>query len=179
MSRSKRPVAKMAEHEPEVLLNLIVNHIPTSIDEFELRDIFEQYGSVQSVKIITDRRNDEGHAYVKYCAAESAIEAIRCINGCTTQLKVDYAKKKEAQKPLKEFQARQKKLMRTQNLRADAQRKNFWPSTYYRGDYAIPICSTIETFESISLDIYPKDVAALTLALLCGPLEAEAAVSEL
>ena len=91
--------------EPEVLRNLIVNYIPTTIDELQLRQLFEMYGPVESIKIVTDRetRTSRGYGFVKYRFAMSAANAIQYLNGyplMNKRLKVAYAKQAEAQQAL-------------------------------------------------------------------------------
>eukprot|EP00758_Cryptobia_borreli_P001032 Tbor_TRINITY_DN187_c0_g1::TRINITY_DN187_c0_g1_i1::g.11999::m.11999 len=88
--------------EPEVLRNLIVNYIPTTIDETQLRQLFEMYGPIENVRIIVNRENRQsrGFGFVKYQYAMSAMQAIQCLNGyplINKRLKVAYAKEQEAQ----------------------------------------------------------------------------------
>ena len=184
--------------EPEVLLNLSVNYIPKSVDEFEL-------GSVQSIKWFTDRKTGSnlGYGFIKYRTAKSAADAIKYLNGHnigTKQLKVTYTKEAEAQQApddllptheklaredarIKELQApeyaRIKECKRLKRLRAGVLRKVFWPFVRHRVDCAIAVCSTVEAVERVYPHAYPKDVAALTMAMLCGPLPAHAVESAL
>ena len=62
--------------EPEVLLNLSVNYIPKSVDEFELRDLFKKHGSVESIKWFMDRKTGSnlGNGFVKYRTAKTAAD---------------------------------------------------------------------------------------------------------
>lgn len=91
--------------EPEPLRNLMVNYIPTTIDEPQLRQIFEMYGPTDSVKIVNDRetRTSKGYGFVKYRYAFSAAHAIQYLNGyplLNKRLKVAYANQAEAQRAL-------------------------------------------------------------------------------
>jgi RNA recognition motif-containing protein len=91
--------------EPEPLRNLMVNYIPTTIDEPQLRQIFEMYGPTESVKIVNDRetRTSKGYGFVKYRYAFSAAHAIQYLNGyplLNKRLKVAYANQAEAQRAL-------------------------------------------------------------------------------
>lgn len=63
--------------------NLMVNYIPTTIDELQLRQLFEQYGPIETVKIVCDRetRQSRGYGFVKYRQASSAALAIQELNG--------------------------------------------------------------------------------------------------
>jgi len=88
--------------EPEPLRNLMVNYIPTTIDEPQLRQIFEMYGPTESVKIVNDRetRTSKGYGFVKYRYAFSAAHAIEYLNGyplLNKRLKVAYANPQAAQ----------------------------------------------------------------------------------
>ncbi|CUF15250.1 RNA-binding protein, putative [Bodo saltans] len=69
--------------EPETLRNLMVNYIPTTIDELQLRQLFEQYGPIETVKIVCDRetRQSRGYGFVKYRQAASSAMAIQELNG--------------------------------------------------------------------------------------------------
>eukprot|EP00658_Telonema_sp_P-2_P034703 TRINITY_DN25320_c0_g1_i1.p1 TRINITY_DN25320_c0_g1~~TRINITY_DN25320_c0_g1_i1.p1 ORF type:complete len:180 (+),score=85.02 TRINITY_DN25320_c0_g1_i1:180-719(+) len=94
--------------EPDVLRNLIVNYIPTTIDENQLRQLFEMYGPTESVRIIINRetRQSRGFGFVKYAYAMSAVQALQCLNGyplMNKRLKVAYAKEAEAQQANQEM----------------------------------------------------------------------------
>ncbi|CCW70868.1 unnamed protein product [Phytomonas sp. Hart1] len=69
--------------EPETLRNLMVNYIPTTVDELQLRQLFERFGPIESVKIVCDRdtRQSRGYGFVKFQAATSAQQAIAELNG--------------------------------------------------------------------------------------------------
>ncbi|RNF10031.1 RNA-binding protein [Trypanosoma rangeli] len=69
--------------EPDVLRNLMVNYIPTTVDEVQLRQLFERYGPIESVKIVCDRetRQSRGYGFVKFQSASSAQQAIAALNG--------------------------------------------------------------------------------------------------
>ena len=97
--------APMGKAEPEVIRNLMVNYIPTTIDEVQLRQLFEPYGPVESVKIVVDRetRTSKGYGFVKYRFGFSAVQAIQYLNGyamLNKRLKVAYANQEGAQKAL-------------------------------------------------------------------------------
>ncbi|KPA79453.1 RNA-binding protein putative UPB2 [Leptomonas pyrrhocoris] len=69
--------------EPEALRNLMVNYIPTTVDEMQLRQLFERFGPIESVKILFDRdtRQSRGYGFVKYQTAASAQQAVNELNG--------------------------------------------------------------------------------------------------
>jgi len=62
---------------------LYVGNLPFSITEDELRGVFERYGSVASVNVITDRETGRprGFAFVEMDEANDAGEAIRGLDG--------------------------------------------------------------------------------------------------
>mmetsp|Transcript_60938 Transcript_60938/g.70767 ORF Transcript_60938/g.70767 Transcript_60938/m.70767 type:complete len:175 (+) Transcript_60938:58-582(+) len=74
---------QQAPGEAEMIRNLMVNYIPTTIDELQLRQLFEQYGPIETVKIVCDRetRQSRGYGFVKYRQASSAAVAIQELNG--------------------------------------------------------------------------------------------------
>ncbi|ESS69262.1 RNA-binding protein [Trypanosoma cruzi] len=76
------PPAQM-NPEPDVLRNLMVNYIPTTVDEVQLRQLFERYGPIESVKIVCDRetRQSRGYGFVKFQSGSSAQQAIAGLNG--------------------------------------------------------------------------------------------------
>jgi RNA recognition motif-containing protein len=89
--------------EPEAIRNLMVNYIPTTIDEMQLRQLFEMYGPIESLKIVCDRetRQSRGYGFVKFRSSASAVHAIQYLNGyplMNKRLKVAYANAGEAQK---------------------------------------------------------------------------------
>ena len=77
------PQGQAVNPEPETLRNLMVNYIPTTIDELQLRQLFEQYGPIETVKIVCDRetRQSRGYGFVKYRQAASGAMAIQELNG--------------------------------------------------------------------------------------------------
>ena len=62
---------------------LYVGNLPFSVDENELRGVFERYGSVESVAVITDRETGRprGFAFVEMSEASAADEAIQALDG--------------------------------------------------------------------------------------------------
>jgi len=62
---------------------LYVGNLPFSMNEEELRGVFERYGSVGSVAVITDRETGRprGFAFVEMDEASAADEAIRGLDG--------------------------------------------------------------------------------------------------
>ena len=62
---------------------LYVGNLPFSTTEDELRDVFEQHGSVNSVRVITDRETgrSRGFGFVEFDEASAADDAIRALDG--------------------------------------------------------------------------------------------------
>ncbi|KAG5502777.1 hypothetical protein JKF63_04545 [Porcisia hertigi] len=77
------PPPQMYNPEPEALRNLMVNYIPTTVDEMQLRQLFERFGPIEGVKIVCDRetRQSRGYGFVKYQSAASAQQAVNELNG--------------------------------------------------------------------------------------------------
>jgi len=63
--------------------NLIVNYIPASLDEDQLRHLFMGYGNVESVKIVKDKMTQRslGYGFVKFANESEANAAIEGLNG--------------------------------------------------------------------------------------------------
>ena len=66
-------------------MNIFVGRLPFSIDEADLRDSFEVYGTVNSVKIITDKftGRSKGFGFVEMENDAEAQKAIDELNGAT------------------------------------------------------------------------------------------------
>ena len=66
-------------------MNIFVGSLPFSIDEADLRESFEVYGSVSTVKIITDKftGRSKGFGFVEMESDEEAEKAIAELNGAS------------------------------------------------------------------------------------------------
>jgi RNA recognition motif-containing protein len=66
-------------------MNIFVGSLPWSIEEADLRESFEVYGAVSSVKIITDKftGRSKGFGFVEMDSDEEAEKAITELNGAT------------------------------------------------------------------------------------------------
>jgi len=62
---------------------LYVGSLPYSTTEQQLNELFAQYGSVQSAKVITDRYTGQsrGFGFVEMATGEEAQKAITALNG--------------------------------------------------------------------------------------------------
>jgi RNA recognition motif-containing protein len=111
--------------EPEAIRNLMVNYIPTTIDEMQLRQLFEMYGPIESLKIVCDRetRQSRGYGFVKYRFGASAVHAIQYLNGyplMNKRLKVAYANAGDAQKASPAMDPAAYLAAQTQQMQANA-----------------------------------------------------------
>ncbi|MGV3695733.1 RNA recognition motif domain-containing protein [Flavobacterium sp.] len=68
-------------------MNIFVGSLPFSIDEADLRESFEAYGTVDSVKIITDKftGRSKGFGFVEMPNDAEAQKAIDELNGATVE----------------------------------------------------------------------------------------------
>jgi RNA recognition motif-containing protein len=66
-------------------MNIFVGSLPWSIEEADLRESFEAYGAVESVKIITDKftGRSKGFGFVEMPNDEEGQKAIEELNGAT------------------------------------------------------------------------------------------------
>lgn len=66
-------------------MNIFVGSLPFSMEEADLRESFEAYGSVDSAKIITDKitGRSKGFGFVEMPNEEEAQRAIDELNGAT------------------------------------------------------------------------------------------------
>ena len=68
-------------------MNIFVGSLPFSIDEADLKESFGVYGTVNSVKIITDKftGRSKGFGFVEMESDEEAEKAITELNGATVE----------------------------------------------------------------------------------------------
>ena len=66
-------------------MNIFVGSLPFSIEEADLRESFEAYGTVDSVKIITDKftGRSKGFGFIEMSNDEEAQKAIDELNGAS------------------------------------------------------------------------------------------------
>ncbi|WP_455674922.1 RNA recognition motif domain-containing protein [Phocaeicola sp.] len=64
-------------------MNLYIGNLSYNVKESDLRNVMEEYGTVNSVKLITDRetRRSKGFAFVEMPNDEEAQNAIKELNG--------------------------------------------------------------------------------------------------
>lgn len=80
------------------LTNLIVNYLPQSMSQEEIRTLFSSIGEVESCKLIRDKstiNQSLGYGFVNYAKPEDAQRAIKSFNGLRLQnktIKVSYAR---------------------------------------------------------------------------------------
>ena len=64
-------------------MNMYVGNLSFNVKESDLRQVMEEYGVVESVKLITDRetRRSKGFAFVEMPESSEASNAIKELNG--------------------------------------------------------------------------------------------------
>jgi RNA recognition motif-containing protein len=64
-------------------MNIFVGSLPFKVEESELKEVFEEFGEVTSVKIITDRETgrSKGFGFIEMPDDEAAKKAISEANG--------------------------------------------------------------------------------------------------
>lgn len=64
-------------------MNMYVGNLIYNVKESDLRQVMEEYGVVESVKLITDRetRRSKGFAFVEMPESSEASNAIKELNG--------------------------------------------------------------------------------------------------
>lgn len=64
-------------------MNMYVGNLSYNVKESDLRDVMEEFGTVDSVKLIVDRdtRRSKGFAFVEMPESSEAIKAINELNG--------------------------------------------------------------------------------------------------
>uniref|UniRef100_A0A8C3CI78 ELAV like RNA binding protein 3 n=1 Tax=Cairina moschata TaxID=8855 RepID=A0A8C3CI78_CAIMO len=81
--------------------NLIVNYLPQSMSQDELRSLFGSLGDIESCKLVRDKVTGQslGYGFVNYVEAGDADKAISTLNGLKLQtktIKVSYARPSSA-----------------------------------------------------------------------------------
>jgi len=81
-------------------MNIYVGNLSYNLVEDDLKEIFEEYGEVTSVKIITDKMSgkSKGFAFVEMSDQANGLKAIAELNGAEVdnrKIKVNEAKEKE------------------------------------------------------------------------------------
>ena len=68
-------------------MNIFIGNLSFGLSEDELREIFEEYGEVNSAKIITDKYSgkSKGFGFVEMSDDEKANQAIETLNGSSLQ----------------------------------------------------------------------------------------------
>ncbi len=87
----------LSPFQGEIPMNIFVGNLPFSATEADLKGLFSEYGTVDSVAIITDRETgrSRGFGFVELAADARAQDAIRDIDGSDLQgrnIKVNEAK---------------------------------------------------------------------------------------
>jgi RNA recognition motif-containing protein len=85
-------------------MNIFVGSLPFRIEEDELKEIFEEYGDVSSVRIITDKFSgrSKGFGFIDMPNDEEAKKAIEGLNGATGEgraIVVNEAEEKKERRP--------------------------------------------------------------------------------
>ncbi len=83
--------------ESKAQTNLIVNYLPQTMSEDDVKNLFSSIGPIQSCKLIKDKGTQVslGYAFVNYHSAGDAEKAIQNLNGLPLQqkiIKVSYAR---------------------------------------------------------------------------------------
>lgn len=64
-------------------MNIFIASLPYAMEETEIREIFEDYGLVNSVKLITDKDTgkSKGYGFINMPNDDEALKAIEILNG--------------------------------------------------------------------------------------------------
>ena len=82
-------------------MNIFVGSLPFSLEEADLRELFEAYGEVSTVKLISDRETgrSKGFGFVEMPDDESAQKAITGLNGADVKGRSIAVSQAEEKKP--------------------------------------------------------------------------------
>jgi RNA recognition motif-containing protein len=73
----------MFSHEEDLCVNIFVGNLTYSATDADLRQLFEQYGAVDKINIITDRDTgrSKGFGFVEMPESQAATAAMQGLNG--------------------------------------------------------------------------------------------------
>lgn len=79
---------------------IFVGNLSFQVNDFELEDLFKQYGEVASAKVITDRMTgrSRGFGFVEMASDDGAKQAVEALNGADLKgrpINVSFARKQE------------------------------------------------------------------------------------
>ncbi len=82
-------------------MNIFVGSLPFSLEEADLRELFEAYGEVSTVKLISDRETgrSKGFGFVEMPDDENAQKAITGLNGAEVKGRSIAVSQAEEKKP--------------------------------------------------------------------------------
>ena len=82
-------------------MNIFVGSLPFSLQEADLRELFEAYGEVSTVKLINDRETgrSKGFGFVEMSDDEAAQKAISGLNGAEVKGRTIAVSQAEDKKP--------------------------------------------------------------------------------
>jgi RNA recognition motif-containing protein len=82
-------------------MNIFVGSLPFSLEEADLKELFEAYGEVSTVKLISDRETgrSKGFGFVEMPDDESAQKAITGLNGADVKGRSIAVSQAEEKKP--------------------------------------------------------------------------------
>ena len=77
---------------------LFVGNLSFELTDFELEDLFKEYGEITSAKVIVDRRTgrSRGFGFVEMSTEDSAAQAVEALNGVELKgrpINVSFARK--------------------------------------------------------------------------------------
>jgi RNA recognition motif-containing protein len=82
-------------------MNIFAGSLPFSLEEADLKELFEAYGEVSTVKLINDRETgrSKGFGFVEMPDDESAQKAIEALNGMSVKGRNIAVSQAEEKKP--------------------------------------------------------------------------------
>jgi RNA recognition motif-containing protein len=73
----------LLNERPNIMISIYVGNLSYSVTKEQLQKLFEQYGAVTAVKIVTDKftGKSKGFAFVEMSSREEGMQAIDSLNG--------------------------------------------------------------------------------------------------
>ncbi len=80
--------------------NLIINYLPQTMTQDEIKDLFGSIGTIESCKLVRDKTTGQslGYGFVNFLRTEDADKAVKTMNGLRLQNKTIKVNKKTKKK---------------------------------------------------------------------------------
>ena len=78
-----------SNYSEKIRTNLIINYLPQTMTQDEIKDLFGSIGAIESCKLVRDKTTGQslGYGFVNFIRTEDAEKAVKTMNGLRLQNK--------------------------------------------------------------------------------------------